>query len=481
MKASPSGVSHRGSRRWLRAAVLVTVGALTVASCSSKKTSGAADSSKPSNTDTSASSPTSSGSGAPSGATSTGGSGAGESSSAVVASGPPVTLKVNVWGDFGYKALLPAYEKLHPNVKVVLNNGDYSQQHQNLQKFLVAGSGAPDISAIDEGFIVQFRNQADKFVNLLELPDGPAFEAKYLPWKWKQSLSADGKTQIGLGTDVGGQAMCYRSDLFKAAGLPTNRDEVSALWPTWDAFIATGQKYVQGSGGKKFVDAATNVFQPVLGQQPAGLISNTDGKDTLTMEGGPKVAWDTSAKVVAAGLSANLASFSTEWNAAFKNGKFAVLACPAWMMGGIQTAAPGTSGKWDIAAIPGGGGNWGGSFLTIPKGGKNVDAAWEFIKWVSQPEQQIAIFKSTGILPSQPALYDDPALRDFKNPFFSNAPVGVIFTDTAKKLTPQYLGKKNGPVSIAVQNVLRKVEQGKTSGDAAWSEAKKQAEKAFSG
>ena len=47
---------------------------------------------------------------------------------------------------------------------------------------------------------------------------------QWLPWKWEQSLAADGKTQIGLGTDIGSLAICYRKDLFKKAGLPTDRD-----------------------------------------------------------------------------------------------------------------------------------------------------------------------------------------------------------------------------------------------------------------
>jgi cellobiose transport system substrate-binding protein len=75
-------------------------------------------------------------------------------------------------------------------------------------------------------------------------------------------------------------------------------------------------------------------------------------------------------------------------------------------------------------------------------------------------------------------LYADPAITSFTNPYFSNAPVGKIFSDTAKNLTPQYLGKKSGQVRVAVENVLRKVEQGKTSGDAAWQEAVKEAQKA---
>ncbi|WP_326555019.1 extracellular solute-binding protein [Micromonospora sp. NBC_01813] len=384
-------------------------------------------------------------------------------------------LTIAFWGDFGLNELKAKYEADNPDVRISLNAGEYNAQHEDLQKKLIAGSGAADIAAIDEGFVVQFREQADKFVNLLDKGAGQ-YEERYLDWKWQQTLSTDGATQIGLGTDVGGLAMCYRTDLFAAAGLPIDRDEVSALWPDWNAFVATGERYVAASG-KKFVDSATNIFNPVVGQQPVGLF---DTSDTLAMEGGPKVAFDTAAAVVAAGLSANLTAFSPEWNNGFINDDFAVLACPAWMMGHIQNTAPDTAGKWDVAAIPGGGGNWGGSFLTIPAHGKNVDEAYKFLEWLIQPEQQIEIFKKVGNLPSQPALYEDPAIVEFSNPFFSDAPVGQIFSSTAANLTPQYLGRKNGPVRVAVENVLNRLQGGDLAGkpDEAWLEAIKEAEKA---
>ncbi|MFY1633426.1 extracellular solute-binding protein [Solwaraspora sp. WMMB335] len=389
--------------------------------------------------------------------------------------GGAVTLTVAFWGDFGLNDLKAAYEAENPNVRINLNSGEYNAQHEDLQKKLIAGSGAADIAAIDEGFVVQFREQADKFVNLLDKGAGQ-YEERYLDWKWQQTLSADGSTQIGLGTDVGGLAMCYRTDLFADAGLPTDRDEVSALWPDWDAFIATGEEYVAASG-KKFIDSATNIFNPVMGQQPVGVF---DTNENLVMEGGPKVAFEVAAGAIEAGLSANLAAFSPEWNNGFVNGDFAVLACPAWMMGHIQNTAPDTAGKWDVAAIPGGGGNWGGSFLTVPAQGKNVDEAYKFLEWLIQPEQQIEIFKKVGNLPSQPALYDDPAIVEFTNPFFSDAPVGQIFSDTAKNLTPQYLGRKNGPVRVAIENVINRMQSGDLQGkpDEAWTEAVKEAEKA---
>lgn len=393
-------------------------------------------------------------------------------------SGAKITLKITDWGDFGLKTLIPQYEAMHPNITIVETTGDYNTTHQNLQKFLVAGSGAPDISAIDEGFIVSFRSQADKFVDLTAAAGD--LKSNYIPWKWAESESPDGK-QIGLGTDVGGLAMCYRSDLFAAAGLPTDRDAVSKLWPTWADFITTGKKYVAATGGKKFLDDAVTIMNPVLGQQPVGYF---DSSEKLAMDGGPSVAWGIATQTIAAGLSANLPqSDATAWAAGFKNNAFATVSCPAWMLGQIKTNSTGTNAKWDVADIPGGGGNWGGSWWTVPAQGKHTAEATALIKWLVQPAQQIAVFKDAGNLPSQPALWADPAIADYTNAEFGNAPTGKIFTAAAAKLPdpPQYLGKKNGVVRSAVEGDLTAVEQGKFNADSGWKQAVSDAQKAAEG
>ena len=58
--------------------------------------------------------------------------------------------------------------------------------------------------------------------------------------------------------------MCYRKDLFAKAGLPTERDAVSKLWPTWQDYIATGEKFNAAKTGASFLDAATNTFNTIL-------------------------------------------------------------------------------------------------------------------------------------------------------------------------------------------------------------------------
>ena len=403
-----------------------------------------------------------------------GGSSGGSASAS--ASNEPITLTLNNWGEFGFAPIIAQYEAEHPNITVQINNGDYNTQHQNLQKFLVAGSGAPDIAMSDEGYIVQFRGQADKFVDLNTLGAGD-YSDKFLDWDWQSGTAEDG-TQFAIGDDVGGLAMCYRRDLFEAAGLPSDRAEVSALWPTWDDFIAAGEQYVAGSGGKKFVDSGVNIFNPAMRQQEVGFF---DTEENLSMDKGPKVAWDIATEIIDKGLSANIPSQTPEWNAGMQNGDYAVLACPSWMLARIQSLAPDSSGQWDIADMPGGGGNWGGSFFMIPKQGKHIAEAWDVIKYLLAPENQISIFQNAGLLPAQPALYEEPALLDYANPYFNNAPVGEIFTTSAKNFIYQYQGLKSGVVRTAVEGALTQVMEGSLSATEGWDVAVTEAEKAAEG
>lgn len=388
--------------------------------------------------------------------------------------GGDVTLHVNVFGNFGYEDLYKKFEADHPGVKIVESaEGDLGQYNTQLTQKIAAGGDASDIVAIEEGQVVNFLQSADKFVNFQDHGSNDKKD-QWLDWKYAQATTADGSDTIGLGTDVGGLAMCYRRDLFEKAGLPTDRDEVGALWPTWQDFIATGQQFQDGIGDDKvhFMDSATNTYNAILMQ--SGDHTYFDTSDQLVIDSNPavKTAWDTSVAMVDAGISAKLKSFSNEWNAGFKNGAFATVACPAWMTGYIkEQSGEANAGTWDIASVPGGGGNWGGSFLAVPTTSKNQDLAIELAFFLTNADGQLSAFQAVGNLPSNPTLYDQPALKDAVNDYFNNAPVGQIFVAGARNLKPVYLGAKNQPVRDAVENALRAVEGGQMSPDEGWQTA----------
>ena len=377
-----------------------------------------------------------------------------------------ITLRVGLFGDFGYHDLYKKYEASHPNIDIKEDVQSYPDHHSNLAKHLAVGSGADDIESIEVGFIANFKSQPSNFVNMNKL-GVKKLKSQWLDWKWRQSVAPNG-AQIGLGTDVGSLAICYRRDLFKKAGLPTSRTAVSKLWPTWKAYVATGKRFQKHAPkGVSFFDSGSNVYNAMIGQlNPA--YYNAKGKVIVSSNPKVKAAYALTIKAIQAHESAGLAAFSNEWNTGYKKATFATVTCPAWMMGYIQGQAPKSKGKWDIAAVPGGGGNWGGSFLTVPKQSSHPKEAYDLAKYLTSPASEAYVFKQTGNLPSQPKLLKSKAVLAFKNPFFNNAPVGKIFGTSALELKPQILGPHQGDIQTASTNAIQRVEQHKQSPAKSW-------------
>lgn len=380
-----------------------------------------------------------------------------------------ITLSVGLFGDFGFGPLYEEYTKLHPEIEFEERIAEFADHHTNLTTHLATGSGTADIEAVEVGYISQYTAQPDRFHNLLDL--GAAdLEDQWLDWKWQQALAADGESLIGLGTDVGGMAMCYRRDLFEAAGLPVERDEVSALWAeSWDAYVETGRQYSAATGGDYFFESSGNMFRAMVEQADEGVY---DREDNLVVESNPAIgeAWDLTVEAIEAGMSNRLQAWTPEWNAGFSEGTFATIICPAWMTSYIETNAPDAAGMWDIATVPGGAGNMGGSHLVLPEQGEHPEEAYAFIEWLTAPEQQLKVFESTGNFPSTPELYDDEALTGMSKAYFNDAPVGQIFTAAAQAVEPQYQGPLQGDVLATIGQGLGRIEDGSQSPEDAWSQ-----------
>jgi cellobiose transport system substrate-binding protein len=396
---------------------------------------------------------------------------------AAAAPAEKIKLAVNDFGVFGYKPLYAEYQQSHPNIEIVESVSEYNTHHMNLINHLAAGSGAADIEAVDEGFMAQLKARPDQFTNLLDFGAG-ALEKNYPPFKWQASLSADGKKQIGLGTDVGGLAMCYRTDVFEKAKMPVDPAAVSALWPTWEKYVETGKKFMAAKTGAAFFDAATNLYNGQVFQLDKSYYEPGTNQVIAASNPGIKAAWDLTMKAIAAGLSGKLVAWQPDWVTAFQKGTFATITCPAWMQGYIKENAPGTAGKWNVAAIPGGGGNWGGSWLTIPAQTKHPKEAYELAAFLTAPAQQVRVFKEVGNFPSAIPAMHDPSVEGFKNPFFNDAATGKIFGESAINLKPQYQGEKHGPIRKAMEDGITRVEQGRQKPDVSFAQAIKDAGRA---
>src|SRR5581483_6537746 len=207
-----------------------------------------------------------------------------------------VTLTVDVFGDFGYKDLYKQYEAAHPGVTIKEDTEQYGPHHTALAQHLATGAGADDVVAIEVGYIAQFAAAPQNFVDLRQY-GAAALKSRYPAWKFDQAVASNGAV-IGLGTDVGSLGICYRKDLFAKAGLPTSRTVVSKLWPTWNAFIATGRKFQEKApAGVKFIDSGSNLFNAIIAQQNPAYYDET-GNVIASSNSKVKAAWDLTMQAV---------------------------------------------------------------------------------------------------------------------------------------------------------------------------------------
>lgn len=358
--------------------------------------------------------------------------------------GGDIELSVATFNEFGYEDLFAKYEEANPGVKITHKKAATSDDARaNLMTGLAAGSGLADVEGVEVGWWTELAEYADIFEDLSD----PAVEGRWLEWK-TDAATVDGKL-IGYGTDIGPEAIAYRGDLLGKSELPADRTELAeTLTGAWRTYFDAGRQFVEETGIPWF-DGAGGTFNGMVQQlthpyetadgTPVPLAENTDVKAIYDL------------LVEYKDISAGFKQWEEDWTAAFQSDGFATMLCPPWMMGPLAGNADGVEG-WDIADVfPGGGGNWGGSYLAVPSQGENVEEAKKLAAWLTAPEQQVAAFQAVGAFPSQVDALADEGVTGAVNEFFNSAPVGEIYSERATAIDVQPF---MGPNFFVINTVL---------------------------
>jgi cellobiose transport system substrate-binding protein len=339
-----------------------------------------------------------------------------------------VTITLATFNDFGYSdELLQEYMDANPGVTIVHTRVAESADARTNFFQKLGSTGLADIEAVDGDWLAEAMQYSDL---LAEVPD--ELRGRWLDWKEALATDPDGRL-IGYGTDIGPVGICYRGDLFAAAGLPSAPDEVAELFDgDWDNFFDVADRYREATG-KPMLDAALGSQGSYVNQIEYSY-ADADGNVIATENPDVRAMYDMMVDR-AVPNSAFASQWNDDWYAAMANGEFAAMLCPPWMLGIISGNAPDVTG-WELAnAFPNGGGNWGGAYMLIPANGPNVEAAQKFADWLTAPEQQLAAFENVGTFPSQVEALTDPALLEAVNPYYNNAPTGQIYSDRAEAVT----------------------------------------------
>ncbi|GLY30983.1 extracellular solute-binding protein [Kineosporia sp. NBRC 101731] len=339
--------------------------------------------------------------------------------------------------------------------------GDFGQR---LTTTLSAGTAVPDITGVKGEDMPVFLTLARYFLDLNTLGAREIADS-FAPAKYAQAATGDGK-QLGLPIDLGPTALFLRADLWKQAGLPIDVETLAGRMSSWEGWFECAHRLRRRLPGTFAIRNSTDVFAVALSQQAETFIARDGG---FVGDGtAVRTAWDLAVRSITEELQAGLyadAAFGSALEAGVITGHLG----PAWNGLDIASVAPGTFGSWRVAACPGGPGDIGGSYLTLPATCRDPELAFAYIRELLTPQNEGKAFADAAVFPAVPAAYSLPALTAGQ-PFYGGQSTIEVFGPAAEQLPTVYDAPGNAAIASSYVTELANVEGGKNP-ESAWQDA----------
>jgi ABC-type glycerol-3-phosphate transport system substrate-binding protein len=243
----------------------------------------------------------------------------------------------------GIQSQIPAFNQKHPDVMVNVQTYDYDTVHTNLLNAIVAGTGAPDLCAID---VLRLTQYIDGLVDL------SAHRAEYEDYFVPPTLdlgSYQGKL-YGLSTDSEPVGVLYRKDIWDQYGISEEDIE------TWADLAEAGNKLNQDSGGSvSLYGMLANQYQlyEILAVEQGFSGYYFDETDTKVIVDDPKAIAAAEVMKQLWDSKGALRNFGTDYYddsiVVLKSSQAAsLLVSPAWFPFYLTQQIPEQSGKWRL-------------------------------------------------------------------------------------------------------------------------------------
>ncbi len=330
--------------------------------------------------------------------------------------------------------LMTKFEEEHPHIRIrtqYVPGGDAI-----IQRLITAiqSRRAPDIAWIHSDYM-QHMVEADaiykmeKFIDSDDEISADDIADIYPPLiqeaSWRGTLYSMPMEATNLG-------LVYNARLFREAGLDPDRPP-----QTWDELVEYSKKLTIDKTGDG-VNNQVGFFVPIL--PSSGPLSSWmvwqwfpflwQAGGYIVDEEQTRVMFNEEAGIRALTLwkeiydALNLRRFSSDYEATFASEQTAMILDGPWSLPRFRNQS---NLEWRVAPLPSGPEKQatvvGGEYLTIFKQSEVPDAAWEFVKWIIQPEVQAQWSMDSGYLPIRRSvleieeyrafLDDHPGLKEF--------------------------------------------------------------------
>lgn len=328
----------------------------------------------------------------------------------------PQTLSFWTFGGEGeaVQALLPAFERAHPDIHVKLQQLPLSAAHQKMLT-AYAGGSMPDVMQLGNTWLPEL--VALHAVEPLQARvDRSAVvqPADYFDSIWATNI-IDG-TLYGVPWYVDTRLLFYRRDLLAAAGF----DHPPRDWAEWRRMLAALSDPAAHRYG---ILLPTNEYEQLMSlalQQPDPLLRGGNRYGNFESAGFKRALAfyvDTFRQHQAPAIT-NVEA-GNPWQE-FGRGTYAFYFSGPWNIGEFRSRLPASAqDAWATAPLPGptgpGAGAAGGASLVIYRGSPHKAAAWALIEYLSEPAVQRRFYELLGDMPPRRSAWAGGALsRDVK-------------------------------------------------------------------
>ncbi|OBC17071.1 sugar transporter [Mycobacterium sp. 852013-50091_SCH5140682] len=352
-------------------------------------------------------------------------------------SGP---VEIAVWHGYQdtegevFKGLIEQYNKAHPDVRV---KELYSSNDLVLQKVLTAvrGGSAPDVAYMFGSWSPNIA-KIPSVVDMSKVVSAP-------DWNWDDFYPAErqaatvGDKIVGVPALVDNLAVVYNKKLFADAGVapPT------ASW-TWDDFRSAAAKLTDPAKGQYGwlipADGSEDTvwhYVPMLWEAGGDVLTPGGDRAAFNSEAGVK-ALTALQQMAVTDKSLYLDTTNENGPKLMNSGKVAMLVTGPWDLSqlsdieyGVQVMPTFAGGAHQTISGPD---NW----VVFNNGDKRKQAAIDFVKWLTAPEQVRAFSLGTGDLPTRVSVGQDPAFRDKLNEKLPGSATFVENLANVKKVRP---------------------------------------------
>jgi arabinogalactan oligomer/maltooligosaccharide transport system substrate-binding protein len=313
-----------------------------------------------------------------------------------------------------FKKLISDFQAKYPKIKVNYVNVPFADAQNKFKTAAQSGSGAPDVIRAEVGWTTEF--SALGYLAPLDGTRALDNGGDFLPTPAASGRYNDKTFAIPQVTDT--LALIYNKALLKKAGYdkpPSTVDELkkvsldvkkkagaNGLGLNVDSYFLL--PFIYGEG----VDLVDAAHKKVTVDSPQAVAGVKQVSDLISSGAAPKPAVQDSFQNV---------------QAAFKDGKVAMMYNGPWsMVDNYKGKAFKDRTNLGVAPVPAGsvkaGSPTGGHDYAVYAGSKNLNASYEFVRFMASTQSQVAVTHALGLLPTRQSAYSevagDPQVQLFK-------------------------------------------------------------------